>query len=98
MCGVAAEDFHLIGIQLGVAARLSHGLEELVQAGRALIAFILTALDYLAQKLGVLMELGDLSVGGGVLFQQLFGAERNGQQARLVQDLGGVVETTVPCG
>lgn len=48
--------------------------------------------------MGVLMELGNFSVGGGILFQQLLGAECNGQQARMVQDLRGVAETAVPCG
>lgn len=46
----------------------------------------------------MLMELGNFPVGGDVLFQQLLGAQCNGQQARLVQDLRGVVETAVPCG
>lgn len=58
----------------------------------------MTGLDYLAQKMGVLMELGNFSVGGGVLFQQLLGAERDGQKARLVQDLCGVAETAALCG
>lgn len=46
----------------------------------------------------MLMELGNFSVGGSVLLQQLLGAKCNGQQARLVQDLGGVLEAAMPRG
>lgn len=48
--------------------------------------------------MGVLMELGNFSVGGGVLLQQLLGAKCNGEEARLVQDLGGVLEAAMPRG
>lgn len=46
----------------------------------------------------MLSKLGDFSLCGGVLLQQLLGAERDGQQPRLVQDLSCVEETTLACG
>lgn len=48
--------------------------------------------------MGVLMELGNLSVSSSVLLQQLLGAKCNGQQARLVQNLRGVLEATMTRG
>lgn len=62
------------------------------------MTFFLTALDYLAQKMGVLMELGNLSVSSCVLLQQLLGAKCNGQQARLVQNLCSVLKATMTRG
>lgn len=62
------------------------------------MTFFRTALHYLAQQMGVLMELGNLSVSSSVLLQQLLGAKCNGQQARLVQDLRGVLEATMTRG
>lgn len=46
----------------------------------------------------MLTELGDLPLSGSVLLQQFLGAERDGQQARLVQDLRRVEEAAVPRG
>lgn len=40
----------------------------------------------------MLAELGQLFLGGGILAQKLLGAQRDGQQARLAQDLCCVEE------
>lgn len=64
----------------------------------SLLALPLPALGYLAQQVGVLTKLGDLPLSGCVLLQQFLGAERHGQQARLLQDLRRVEEAAVPRG
>lgn len=64
----------------------------------SIFALFLPDLGNLAQEVGVLTELGDLPLSGSVLLQQFLGAERDGQQARLVQDLRRVEEAAVPRG
>lgn len=91
----AAQVFQLIHIKLGVIARLGHGLSQLIQAERSVFALFPSALGNLAQEVCVLTELRDLPLGGSVLLQQLLGAQRDGQQARLVQDLRRVEEAAV---
>lgn len=91
-----AQLFQLVYIKLGVTARLGHCLSQLIEAQRSVVALSPPALGNLAQEVGVLTQLCDLSLGGSVLLQQLLGAQRDGQQTRLVQDLRRVEEAAVP--